>query len=332
MIEANQLIQIILDGLSELYEVEFGVAALDALSSVFATFKQAIPLSSLQALSTLLPKLLELVLENLAQLESGSGNQQQDDDDDEEGDGFVDSADEEEVLYAWGRLQATLFEVFPSAAAEHAWCLSFIHKRFTTGAAAGKKKRTSATAATAPQVNEAFRHAAMGVLCDWMVWCGQEGALQHGQVLIDCVTPGILHQSPLIRQAAVHLSGLLASRGGPAFRDFCLQLAQSVLLKALQRPDCQAPSQLAITDNVIASLIRIHRAYGLAPSDGALIEGMLMPGLPVMTDEAEVLGVLEFLASAWNPQASWAQEVKARHTRMTPKTPKERELLSQILA
>ncbi len=317
------MVSVILEGLSELYEADYGVAALDALSSLISLFKTAIPVEVLHSLNELLPKLLELVLENLTQLESNqnAGNEEEDDEDG----GFVDSADEEEVLYAWGRLQATLYEIYPQAIAQHSWSLAFIHKRFTAKPS-GKQKQSSSSSAA---LNEAFGHAAMGVLCDWMTWTGEAGAIPCGQQLIDVIGVAIVNSSPLIKQAAAHLCGLMASKGGAAFRDYCVQVAAPVLVKMVQRPDCQAPSQVTITDNAVSSLIRIHKAFSLAPSDGALIASMLMPGLPVMSDEAEVRSVLEFLAGAWNPHAEWAPEVRARLQRM--KKHCNNELLQKIL-
>lgn len=323
LIEASQLVSVILEGLSELYEADFGVAALDGLSALFVSLKgrqQEIPREALHSLYQLLPKLLELVLENLSDLSSGSRHaDDEEDDEDGSGSGFVDAADEEEVLYAWGRLQASLFEVFPQLGNEHAWVIAFVHERMTAQSSSGKQRRKASSASASSACNEAFGHAATGVLCDWMVWCGGgegAGAVQYGQQLIDVISVGLASSSPLIKQAAVHLCGLLAKHGGPAFRDFCLQVAGAVLARIVARPDCQAPSQVAITDNAVSALIRIHRAFGLAADDAALVGTTLLPGLPVMNDDAEILPVLEFLAGAWNPQAPWAGELRSRLQKM----------------
>lgn len=302
-----------------MYEAEFAVAALDALSSLFACLKTAIPLSALQSLYDLLPKLLQLVLDNLKESKNGAlaAEDAEDDEDEDQEAGYNDAADEEEVLYAWGRLQATLFETFPQLITQHSWAISFIHQRFTAGKGKSKAgKKASSASASSPAVNDAFAHAAMGVLCDWLVWCGPEGAVPFGQQLVDLITWGLgQHATPLVKQATVHLCGLMASRGGAAFRDFCLGVAPH-LGKLIARPDSGAPSQAAITDNAVSSLIRIHRAFSLAASDSELIGGMLLPGLPVMQDEAEVPLVLEFLAGAWDPAATWAPELKSRLQRM----------------
>ena len=331
---ANQLITLLLEGLSELYEADYGVAALDALSTLFAGFRGALSGEVMAPVYALLPSLLEMVMDNLAEAEANHAkNADEAGDEDDETSGFVDSADEEEVLYAWGRLQATLFESFPQAINEHGWVISEITGRFGKVASASSGKKASSPL----NLNEAYQHAALGVLCDWVIWCGGAGgAVAHGQALIDTCLMGITsgRLSALAKQTATHLAGLMASKGGPAFADFCVQAAAPALIKLINKADAQAPSQLAITDNAVSSLIRIHQRFPLAASDASLVSEVLLPALPVVTDDAEVGSVVQFVLDSGVGDARVKQRMGVMLSKpevMLQLSPTQRERLEKFL-
>ena len=142
-----------------------------------------------------------------------------------------------------------------------------------------------------------------------------DGAMTFGQELIDaCLTAlsapdGVV--SPLVRQVAAHLAGQMARHGGAVFRDFSVQASAPLLGKLISRPEGRAPSQLCVTDNAVSALIRVQTAYpgALAPDTSTFIGQFLLPGLPVISDEAEINHVTAFLMQNYNPSAVWAQAV-----------------------
>ena len=103
-----------------------------------------------------------------------------------------DTAEEEEVLYAWGRLHKPLviFECFPQAL--HKWAISFAATQINAIAKKSKetwRKRRLPNANSQELDNEALQHVCLGVLCDGVEWMKSEGSMAFGQELIDaCLT------------------------------------------------------------------------------------------------------------------------------------------------
>jgi hypothetical protein len=298
----------LLDGLESLFENEFAGAALDSLSTLLAARRLHPVLSALQSrVNQTLASLVQLTCQNILAIqqasEEGAGEELADEaeEEGEEGSGFRDTVDEEEVLYAWGRVQASIFQAFPEALDNHRWALTFASHQIT---------------APKPD-NEALKHVSLGVLCDFVEWCGEAGATAFGQELIDsCLASLSLSDSaasPLVRQVSAHLAGQMARYGGPAFRDFLLQAAAPLLAKLVSRASARAHSQLEVTDNAVSALIRIHVAYpgALAQDTSSFIGQFLLPGLPVISDGAEVSPVVAFLLQNFNQHAVWAPAVLA---------------------
>lgn len=321
----QSLVSAILKGLTEMYETEFACSSLDSLSVLFTTSarKQALPIlnSVLPNLNEILPSLLEFTCSNIREIQENQNEQDEEDDVEEEGEGFTDTAEEEEVLYAWGRLQAAIFECFPQALENHKWTISFCATQIKAIAAKkSKSNRGGGAAANKKQTsveldNEALQHVCLGVLCDAVEWLKGEGSMAFGQELIDSCLTGLSAPessiSPLIRQVAAHLAGQMARYGGAAFLDFSVQAAAPLLAKLISRREARAPSQLSVTDNAISALIRIQTAFpgSLAPDTSTFIGQFLLPGLPVISDDAEINHVASFLMQNYNPQAVWAPAV-----------------------
>lgn len=322
----QSLVAAILKGLTEMYETDFACSALDSLSVIFTASarKQSLPILSsiLPNLNEILPSLLEFTCSNIREIQENQAEQGEEDDQEgeDEGEGFLDTSEEEEVLYAWGRLQAAIFECFPQAFENHKWAITFCANQIRAIAAkkSSKSKRGSAAAAKKQQVeldNEALQHVCLGVLCDGVEWMKTEGAMAFGQELIDACLTGLSAAdsavSPLVRQVAAHLAGQMARYGSAAFRDFSVQAAAPLLEKLVSRREARAPSQLSVTDNAVSALIRIQTAFPgvLAPDTATFIGQFLLPGLPVISDEAEINHVAAFLMQNYNPQAVWAPTV-----------------------
>lgn len=318
----ESLVAALLRGLSELYETDYACSALDALSILFSTSakKHSLPIlaSVLPSLNEILPSLLKLTCDNIRQIQDAQAEQDDEEEGEEDGEGFLDTAEEEEVLYAWGRLQAAIFECFPQALESHKWAISFAATQIKAIAKKSKGKRGGKKAsAAAPQEldNEALQHVCLGVLCDGVEWMKVDGSMAFGQELIDaCLTALSASDSvvsPLVRQVAAHLSGQMARYGGAAFRDFSIQASAPLLDKLISRKESRAPSQVCVTDNAVSALIRIQNAFpgALAPDTSTFIGQFLLPGLPVISDEAEVNSVATFLMQNYNPQAVWAASV-----------------------
>lgn len=320
----DSIVSAILKGLTEMYETEFACSSLDSLSVLFSTSakKRALPIlaSVLPKLNEIIPSLLQLTCDNIRQIQEAQVEQEDEDEADEDGEGFLDTAEEEEVLYAWGRLQAAIFECFPQALENHKWAISFASTQIKAIAKKSKSKRRStskksAAASNDELDNEALQHVCLGVLCDAIEWMKVDGAMTFGQELIDaCLTalsaPDVT-VSPLVRQVAAHLSGQMALYGGSVFRDFSVQASAPLLAKLISRPESRAPSQLSVTDNAVSAMIRIETAYpgSLAPNTSTFIGQFILPGLPVISDEAEINYVTAFLMQNYNTSAVWAQTV-----------------------
>ena len=112
----ESLVSAILKGLTEMYESNFACSSLDTLSVLFSTSAKKGPLpilsSVLPKLNEILPSLLQLTCDNIRQIQEAQVEQDGADGDegeDDEGEGFLDTAEEEEVLFAWGRRQAAVF-------------------------------------------------------------------------------------------------------------------------------------------------------------------------------------------------------------------------------
>ena len=329
-VAVQSLVSAILKGLTEMYETDFACSSLDALSTLFTTSakKPQQPLLSILAsvlskLNEILPSLLEFTCGNIREIQESLAHQkdaEEEEDVEEEGEGFLDTADEEEVLYAWGRLQAAMFECFPKALENHKWAISFCATQIRaisvkkSGAKRSSKKQPTA-AVTELLDNEALHHVSLGVLCDGIEWMKMDGAVAFGQDLIDaCLTALSVSDSvvsPLVRQVGAHLSGQMALFGGVVFRDFCIQAAAPLLTKLISRREARAPSQLSLTDNAVSALIRIQTAFpgSLAPDNSTFIGQFILSGLPVISDDAEVSHVAAFLIQNYNPQAVWAPTV-----------------------
>lgn len=316
----ESLVAALIKGLTEMYETDFACSALDALSVLFSTSakKQPLPIlaSVLPSLNEILPSLLQLTCDNIRQIQEAQAEQDDEEDAEEEGEGFLDTAEEEEVLYAWGRLQAAVFECFPQALANHKWAISFAATQIKAIAKKSKGKRGGKKTANSQELdNEALQHVCLGVLCDGVEWMKSEGSMAFGQELIDACLTALnapdSFVSPLVRQVAAHLAGQMARYGGAAFRDFSIQAAAPLLEKLITRKEARAPSQVAVTDNAVSALIRIQTAFpgALAPDTSTFIGQFLLPGLPVISDEAEVNNVATFLMQNYNPQAVWAATV-----------------------
>ena len=319
----DSLVSAILKGLTEMYETEFACSSLDALSVLFSTSakKRALPIlaSVLPKLNEIIPSLIKLTCDNIRQIQEAQVEQEDEDEADEDGEGFLDTAEEEEVLYAWGRLQAAIFECFPQALENHKWAISFSSTQIKAIAKKSKSKRSTSSKKSAAindeLDNEALQHVCLGVLCDAIEWLKTDGAMAFGQELIDaCLTAlsaSDVAATPLVRQVAAHLAGQMARYGGAVFRDFSLQASAPLLTKLISRPEGRAPSQLAVTDNAVSALIRIETAYpgALAPDTSTFIGQFILPGLPVITDDAEINYVTAFLMQNYNPAAVWAQTV-----------------------
>ena len=318
----ESLVAALIKGLTELYETNYACSALDALSVLFTTSakKQALPIlaSILPSFNEILPSLLQLTCDNIRQIQDAQAEQDDEEEGEEEGEGFLDTAEEEEVLYAWGRLQAAIFECFPQALENHKWAINFAATQVKAIAKKSKGKRGGKKAtASVPQEldNEALQHVCLGVLCDGVEWMKADGSMAFGQELIDACLTGLSASdsivSPLVRQVAAHLAGQMARYGGAAFRDFSIQASAPLLEKLITRKEARAPSQVSVTDNAVSALIRIQTAFpgALAPDTSTFIGQFLLPGLPVISDEAEVSNVASFLMQNYNPQAVWAASV-----------------------
>lgn len=326
---AAALAAVLQQGLCEFYDAGFAAAALDALSSLLllpkrhgVSFATLLPDGLLEQLYEMLPGLLSTVLANIRHIQMLERPEAEGDEEDDDEDGFTNTCDEEEVLYAWGRLQASIFEVSAGQAAPqiHAWALSFVATQITalTGKSKGPKGgkghkgTTAANGDLAPLDNEAVQHVCLGVACDWVEWSRGEAA-HYGQVLVDVCVAALSspRAAPLVRQVGAHLAGQIARFGGAAFRDFCVQAAGPQLAKLVSRAEARAPSQLAITDNAVSALIRIHCAYpgGLAADTDTFISHFIVSGLPVLTDDAEIAPVAEFLLDAYRNGTVWAPAV-----------------------
>ena len=152
-------------------------------------------------------------------------------------------------------------------------------------------------------------------MCDAVEWLKEKGSVAFGQVLIDACLTALSASgsvvSPLVRQVAAHLAGQMARYGGSAFLDFSVQASAPLLEKLVNRPEARAPSQISVTDNAVSALIRIHVAYpgALAPDTSNFIGRFILPGIPVISDEAEINSVAVFLMQNYNSQAVWAPTV-----------------------
>lgn len=312
----NALVTAILKGLTEMYEAEFSCSALDALSVLFSTSakKQAIPIlaSVLPELNRILPPLIQLACDNIRQIQEAQ-TVEPEEDEEEEGAGFQDTAEEEEVLYAWGRLQAAVFECFSQAFDTHKWAVVFASTQIK--AISSKSKRKSSKQTVQELDNEALQHVSLGVLCDAVEWFKESGSVVFGQEMIDACLAALSASdssvTPLVRQVAAHLAGQMARHGGAVFRDFSLQASAPLLAKLIAKREARAPSQIDVTDNAVSALIRIHCAFpgALAPDTSTFIGQFILPGLPVISDEAEVNPVASFLMQNYNSQAVWAPTV-----------------------
>lgn len=317
----ESVIAVIIQGLENMYETEFACASFDALSAIFLNAKKrSITMDVvLSRLHELLPSLINLTIENIRQLQEDQALQtdiEDDTEDDTSENGFTDTADEEEVLYAWGRLQAVLFECFPTLIAEHGWAITF-SSSFIIGSLTLKKSKSAKKSSPKTQMieNEALQHVCLGVLCDALEWLKEAGGITYGQAFIDSCIAGLSsHRAvPLVRQVSAHLSGQIAQYGGSAFREFCVQAAGPILVKLVTRPEAKSPSQLLVTDNVVSALIRIHTAFpgSIAADNNSFISRYIVAGLPVISDEAEINSVARFLMQNYDGNAVWAPSVLA---------------------
>jgi importin-5 len=315
----------ILQGLTELYETDFACSALDGLSSAVKQQQQQqrtqpqVWINVLPRLSEILQSMLQLTCDNICQIVANAqgdeeGEAEDSDNDDIDDNQYLDTTEEEEVLYAWGRLQGCLFEAFPEALDQHKWAINFCSQQIRIISLKSTKKAS----AKPPHAldNEALQHVCLGVLCDAVEGLKTEGSFCFGQEFIDSCLTGLSAPdsavSPLIRQVAAHLAGQLALHGPPeAFKDFSLQAAAPLLDKLVRKRDARAPSQLAVTDNAVSALIKIHSKFpgSLAPDTSAFIGQFILPGIPVITDEAEVSSVAAFLMQNFNSSAVWAPTV-----------------------
>lgn len=336
------LVQAIIDGLSDAYDAEFAAAALDSLAVLVTVNKKAhMQLFNAAEFITkmyrILPAVLQFALDRIVEYAEEAATADADDEEDQDGgdgesnEGYVDAAaDEEEVIYAWGRLQATIFEHLDIDPAAHGWSLIWAANQLRPLTAPKKpasknkkparlqkaKQNAAPEAVPAALHSVAVQHAALGVLCDAVRLLNASLLVQVdgiGQALVDGCLAALTGSkaAPLVKQVGAHLAGLLGQYSGPAFRDFCLQASWPLLERLATKSNARAPSQLNVTENAVSSLCRIADAYPQDVNLDQLLNVILPAALPVLMDEDEVEPVAVFLMKYYTPSAPGSATILA---------------------
>ncbi|PIA13281.1 ARM repeat-containing protein [Coemansia reversa NRRL 1564] len=101
--------------------------------------------------------------------------------------------------------------------------------------------------------------------------------------------------SPDLRQAAAYGVGVMAQFGGDAYAGFVVTTALPAMLDALARPDARTAENVFATENVVAALAKVLRAFGDRLPDARAVLRTWFAALPVCNDEDEVAAAYEYL-------------------------------------
>ncbi|KAJ2379685.1 hypothetical protein GGI05_006557, partial [Coemansia sp. RSA 2603] len=143
----------------------------------------------------------------------------------------------------------------------------------------------------------AARQWAICVFDDLVEFTGPASA-PHAAEFLAAISAALRQtEAPDLRQAAAYGVGVMATKGGDAYADFVLSTALPTMLDMLARSDARDTENIFATENIVATLAKILRAYGgRMPGDmhGRVLQTWFA-ALPVSNDEEEVPGVYEFL-------------------------------------
>lgn len=140
--------------------------------------------------------------------------------------------------------------------------------------------------------NTTLKLCALGMLCDVFEQCGSSFA--QGDFLKYIISDCLTSSNASIRQAAAYAIGVASSNGESAGAQICIE-ALPTLFEIATYPDARADENVAATENCVACIAKISRAFGsLIPALDQLITQWVAL-LPVLQDTEAATSSYEFL-------------------------------------
>ncbi|RKP02349.1 hypothetical protein CXG81DRAFT_10876 [Caulochytrium protostelioides] len=102
-------------------------------------------------------------------------------------------------------------------------------------------------------------------------------------------------QSADVRQSSCYGVGVMAAKAGPAYLDVCVE-ALPQLFQLVQHADARAEAHALVTDNALAAIGKICRAFGASGRFNLPeVHAAWINALPILEDDEEAAGVCEYL-------------------------------------
>ncbi|KAJ2078427.1 importin subunit beta-3 [Coemansia sp. RSA 988] len=148
----------------------------------------------------------------------------------------------------------------------------------------------------------AARQWAICVFDDLVEFTGAASA-QYAAAFLDPLARALCDTASAdLRQAAAYGVGGMAQFGGDAYAGFLATTALPAMLVELARPDARAADNVFATENMVAALAKVLRAFGDRLPDARAVLRTWFAALPVSNDEDEVAATYEYLVQVASQQ------------------------------